>query len=209
MRIVSIIHAMLGIALVAAMASPAHAQWAATAYIDNDVAGDVQSGRLGAGVSAGYYLRGRIGFELDAELHGHFFRDEDVADLMPEGIDLNTRAALASGNVVVPHCIRGAAGTWCPYATAGLGMIYAMFDGISHMSGTASFNRTQTNLALNGGIGVTHALTRWIGFRVDARYLHAFVDESSTSNGYTTDYGYWRVSVGIMFGGPQSGLSSP
>jgi hypothetical protein len=194
---------MLIVALVAVGAAPAHAQWVATGYLDNNVAGDVQSGRPGLGASVGYYLRGRIGFELDAELHGHFFRDEDVADLVPAGVDLNTRAALASGNVVAPYCIRGAAGSWCPYATTGLGIIHAMFDGIAFMPGTESFDRTQTNLALNAGIGVMHALTRWVGFRVDARYLHAFVDESSTHGGYFTDYGYWRVSVGVTFGFPR------
>jgi hypothetical protein len=187
--------------LVAAAAAPAHAQWRATGYVDNNVVGDVQSGRLGVGVSAGYYLRGQIGLELDGELHGHFFRDEDVADLVSDGVDLNTRAALASGNVVVPYCVHGAAGTWCPYAIAGVGIIHAMFEGISHAPGTSNLDRTQTNLAWNAGIGVMHALTRWVGFRVDARYLHALVDESSTSGGYFKDYGYWRVSVGITFGG--------
>jgi hypothetical protein len=194
--------AMLVIVLVAAWAAPARAQWAVTAFIDNNAVGDVQSGRLGAGFSADYYLRGRIGFELDAELHGHFFRDEDVADLVPAGVDLNTRAALASGNVVVPYCVHGVAGTWCPYATAGLGVIYAWFDGKGVMSSTQSLDRAQTDLALNAGVGVMHALTRWVGFRVDARYFHAFVDESSTTGGYFKDYGYLRVSVGITFGRP-------
>jgi opacity protein-like surface antigen len=202
--------AVLAIALLAAAAAPAHAQWAATVYVDNNVAGDVQSGRLGAGVSAGYYLRGRLGagldlgLELDGELHGHFFRDEDVADLVPAGVDLNTRAALGSADLVVPYCLRGAAGTWCPYATAGLGVIHAMFEAISREPGPSSLGRTQTDLALNAGVGVTHALTRWIGLRVDARYFHAFVDENATSNGYPRDYGYWRVSVGVVFGGPPS-----
>jgi len=191
------------VVIIAAAAAPAHAQWVATGYIDNNVAGDVQSGRPGLGVSAGYYLRGRIGLELDAELHGHFFRDEDVADLVAAGVDLNTRAALASGNVVVPYCVRGAAGTWCPYATVGLGVIHAAFEGAGLMPGTDSFERTQTNLALNAGVGVMHALTRWVGFRVDARYLHAFVDENATSGGYFTDYGYWRVSVGVTVGFPR------
>ena len=54
------------------VAAPARAEVVATGYIDNNVAGDVQSGRVGAGVSAGYYLRRRIGFEVDGELHGHF-----------------------------------------------------------------------------------------------------------------------------------------
>jgi hypothetical protein len=201
--------ALFALILVAAAAAPAHAQWGATAYIDNDVAGDVQSGRLGAGLAAAYYLAGRIGLELDGELHGHFFRDEDVASLQPAGVDLNTSAALAAGNLVIPYCIRGAAGTWCPYATGGVGVIHAMFEGIAHSRDTEGFERTQTNLAVNAGIGVQHALTRWVGFRVDARYFHAFVDESSTSGGYFKDYGYWRVSAGITFGGPQRAESAP
>jgi opacity protein-like surface antigen len=194
--------ALLVVALVAMAAAPAHAQWVATGYIDNNVAGDVQSGRVGVGVSAAYYLRGRIGLELDGEFHGHFFRDEDVAALAPTGVDLNTRAALAAANLVVPYCVHGAAGTWCPYATTGLGLIHAMFEGIAHTADTESFDRTQTNLAWNAGVGVMHALTPWVGFRVDARYLHAFIDESSTSGGYFRDYGYWRVSVGVTFGRP-------
>jgi len=198
---------MLVVALIAAAAAPAHAQLAATAYLDNNVAGDVQSGRIGLGISIGYYLRGRIGFELDGELHGHFFRDADVAALQPDGVDLNTSAALASGNVVVPYCVRGAAGTWCPYATAGLGLIDAMFKGTAHAPGTASFDRSQTDLAVNAGVGVRHALTRWVGLCVDARYFHAFVDESSTGGGFARAYGYGRVSVGIAFGAPQSGGS--
>jgi hypothetical protein len=197
------------VVLVTAVAAPAQGQWAATAYVDNNVAGDVQSGRLGLGVSAGYYVRGQVGFELDAELHGHFFRDEDVAELEPAGVDLDTNAVVASFNVVVPYCLRGAAGTWCPYATVGLGLIRPTFEGVAHLPGTESFVRTQTDFALNAGGGVTHALTRWVGFRVDARYFRAFVDESSTDGGYFEDYGYCRVSVGIMFGGPQSAEPSP
>lgn len=192
------------VVLVAAGAAPAHAQVAATLYIDNDVAGDVQSGRLGAGASVGYYLGGWIGLELDGEFHGHFFRDEDVASRQPMNVDLNTNAALISGNIVVPHCLRGAAGTWCPYATTGLGVVYELFQGIAHGPDVSDFDHRKLDLAINAGLGVTHALTRWIGFRVDARYVHAFVDESSASETYPRDFGDWRVSVGVTFGGPHS-----
>jgi hypothetical protein len=183
-------------------AAPAQAQWAATAYIDNDVAGDVQSGRLGVGASAGFYLRGRLGLELDGEMHGHFFRDESVASLVGEGVDLNTKAALGFANVIAPYCLRGPAGTWCPYATVGLGLVHAIFDGVAHAPGAENLHRTQNDLALNAGVGVMHALTRWIGLRVDARYIHAFVDDPSKSGGYFQDYGYCRLAVGITFGGP-------
>lgn len=192
-------------AVVVSLPAAAQAHGAVTAYIDNNVAGDVQSGRPGVGVSAGYYLGDRIGLELDGELHGHFFRDEDVAAQQPEGVDLNTSAALGFGNVVVPTCIRGAYGIWCPYATAGLGLIHARFKGIAHAPGVEGFDRSQTNLAFNAGVGVMHALTAWVGLRVDARYLRAFVDDTATSGGVFKDYGFWRLSVGVVFGGPPSG----
>ena len=41
-------------------ATPARAEVVATAYLDNNIAGDVQSGRPGVGASVGYYLGGRI-----------------------------------------------------------------------------------------------------------------------------------------------------
>ena len=132
-----------------------------------------------------------------------------MADQQPAGVDLNTSAALASGNIVVPYCLHGAYGTWCPYATAGLGVIQATFKGVSHAPGVEGFDRAQTNLALGAGLGVMHALTSWAGFRVDARYLRAFVDENATSGGYFKDYGFWRVSVGVVFGGPPSGQPPP
>lgn len=183
----------------------AHAQGAATAYIDNNVAGDVQGGRPGAGVSAGFYLKGRLGLELDGELHGHFFRDDSVASLVGDGVDLNTRAALGFANVIVPYCLWGTAGRWCPYATVGGGFIHAIFDGVAHAPGAENFHRTQTDLALDAGVGVMHALTRWIGLRVDARYVRAFVDDPTKSGGYFADYGYCRLAVGITLGGPAGG----
>jgi hypothetical protein len=195
----------LVVALVAGAATPARAQWAAGAYVDNNVAGDVQSGRIGVGVSAGYYLRGRIGLELDGELHGHFFRDEDVVGSQPTGVDLNTSAALGTANLVIPYCMSGAFGIWCPYANLGAGVIRERFQGLAHAPGVQGFDRSQTDFALDGGIGVMHTLTRWVGLRVDARYFRAWVDPNATS-GFARDYGFWRISAGVTFGGPQHAL---
>jgi opacity protein-like surface antigen len=170
-----------------------------TLYLDTNVAGDVQSGRAGVGASVGYYLRGRLGFELDVERHPHFFRDEDVADVVPDPrIDLNTDATLFMGNVVAPLHIRGAE-IWRPYATAGLGVIHAVFDS----RGADQYDRDQWNLTFNAGVGVMHALTQLVGLRAEVRYFHAFVDESSREGGYLKDYGFWRVSFGVTFGFPR------
>ena len=56
------------------------------------------------GMSLAFFPWRHFGFELDGELHGHFFRDEDVAGLVTEGVDLNTNAALLSASAVARHC---------------------------------------------------------------------------------------------------------
>lgn len=197
---------LLTVPVVACIAAPAQAQWVATPYIDTYVAGDAQTGRGGLGASVAYYFRGRLGFELDVERHGHFFRDEDVADLVPdEGVDLDTRATLFMGNVVVPFRVQGAAGIWCPYGTAGLGVIRAVFDSTVFRGGAGQddYDTAQDNLAFNVGGGVMHALTDLVGLRVDVRYFRALVDENAGESGYFKDYDFWRVSVGVTFGFPR------
>ena len=198
---------LLTVLAVACIAAPAQAQFVATPYIDTYVAGDAQTSRGGVGASVAYYFRGRLGFELDVERHGHFFRDEEVAGLVPPGVDLNTDATLFMGNLVAPFRLQGAAGIWCPYGTAGLGVIHATFtfDGFvfNGGAGQAAYHIKQDNLAFNVGGGVMHSLTHLVGLRVDARYFRALVDENAGKGGYFKDYDFWRVSVGVTFGFPQ------
>ena len=179
---------------------PPPPRFAVTPYVDNNVIGDVQSGRVGLGVSLAYYPWEQLGFELDAELHGHFFRDEDVASLQPAGVDLDTQAALFSGSLVARHCWQSRAfGAWCPHATAGAGVIHPWFDGVAKMPGSTSFAKAQTDPALSAGIGLTHLFTPHLGLRFDARYFRALVNATS-GNAYTTDYGFLRLSAGVSIG---------
>lgn len=194
---------------VVAASTPAHAEIAAMAYIDSHVVGDVENGRGGIGASVAYYaprLFG-LGFELDAEFHDHFFNEGDTANLVPaEGADMDTSATHLMANVVAPTCVRSAAaGTWCPYAAAGLGAIRAVFDAtVFDPAIQGTFDTKQTNLAMSIGGGVMHALTNLVGVRVDVRYFRAFVDESSRSGGYFKDYDFLQVSVGVTFGMPSA-----
>lgn len=184
--------------VVASTPAPARAQIVATPYIDTNAWGDVQSGRPGLGASVGYYFRGLFGIELDIEQHGHFFNDEDVADVVPDSrIDLNTDATSLMANVVVPFRIPGAA-IWRPYGAGGVGAIRATFDAVS----ADEYDTDQTNLTFNVGGGVMHSLTHLVGLRVDLRYFRALVDEDATKGGYFEDYGFWRVSVGFTIGFP-------
>jgi hypothetical protein len=198
---------LLIVALVAGAAAPAHAQLVASPHIDAKVAGDVETERGGVGVSVGYYLRGwrglGVGLELDAAWHGHFFHDADVAHLVPEGVDLNTDALLLMGNLTVPVSIPRAP-IWRPYATAGLGVIHAMFS-----ASNSPYNAAQNSLTFNAGVGVMHQLTQLVGLRVDVRYFHAFVDEQAGESGYPEDYGFWRISAGVTFEFPPQRWPDP
>ena len=184
-----------------APAAPKPLRFSASPYVANNAAGDVQSGRLGLGLSLAVFPWAHFGFELDGQLHGHFFRDEDVADLVSEGVDLDTTAALLSASGVVRYCVSGASyGTWCPYATVGVGAIHASFKGMAREPGATSSSKTQTDPALTAGVGITHAFARYIGVRFDARYFHALVDESSRDGGYFEDYGFLRLAAGVTVG---------
>lgn len=181
--------------------SPDPMRFAVTPYLANNVVGDVQSGRIGAGLSLVFHPWEHFGFELDGELHGHFFRDEDVAQLAPEGVDLNTKAALLSASAVARYCWGSPSyGAWCPYATVGAGAIHAWFDGMAHTSGSESFTKAQTDPTLSAGGGITHLFTRHVGLRVDARYFHALVDEHAPDGGYFEDYGFLRLAAGVSVG---------
>jgi opacity protein-like surface antigen len=192
---------LLAVLVVACAAAPARAQVVGTLDLGTTAAGDVEAGRGSTGASVGYYLRGRLGLglELDVEQHSHFFRDEDVAGVVPDPmVDLNTDAILLMGNIVAPLRIRGAE-IWRPYAAAGLGVVHAIFDS----RGADQYDTDQTNLAFNAGVGVMHALTRHVGLRADARYVHVLVDESARDGGYFKDYGFWHVSFGVTIGFPR------
>lgn len=181
--------------------SPEPMTVAITPYMANNVVGDVQSGRVGAGMSLALHPWAHFGFELDGELHGHFFRDPDVAQLVPAGVDLNTYAALFSASAVARYCwSKPSSGAWCPYATAGAGAIHAWFDGVAHEPGTASVAKAQTDPTLTGGVGITHLFTRHVGLRFDARYFRALVDDDAPNGGYFEDYGFLRLSAGVSVG---------
>jgi hypothetical protein len=184
------------VGLLAGAVAPAKAQLNVSPHLDAKVAGDVETERGGVGMSVGYYvpvwLGLGIGLELDAAWHGHFFRDKDVASLVPEGVDLNTDALILMGNLVVPVSIPRAP-IWHPYATVGLGAIHAVFTAPNDKQ----YDTHQDNLAFNAGIGMMHQLNRLIGLRAEVLYYHAFVDEHARKGGYFDDYEFLRVSVGV------------
>jgi Outer membrane protein beta-barrel domain len=117
---------LLTVLLVGWTVAPAQAQWMATPYLGVNFAGDVEKRKGGAGGSIGYF-GDLLGFEFDFQLFKHFFKDADVADLVPSGVDLDTDAKSFMGNVVTRIRIPGATNLR-PYGTAGIGVIRAVFE---------------------------------------------------------------------------------
>jgi opacity protein-like surface antigen len=178
-------------------AAPAGAQWVVTPYLGVNVGGDVERGKGGPGVSAGFF-RGGLGFEFDLQRFQHFFKDQDVADLVPDsGTDLDTDAISFMGNVVALIRIPGAANLRS-YGTAGLGVIRAMFD-----SANDRFDTAQNNLGFNVGGGVMYSLSDRVGVRVDLRYFRAIVDDGMNEGGFFKVYGFLRTTFGMTVGFPR------
>jgi opacity protein-like surface antigen len=168
-----------------------------TPYLGINVGGDVETGKGGPGVSVGFF-GGGLGVEFDLQRLQHFFKDQDVADIVPDsGADLDTDAISFMGNVVAHIRIPGAANLR-PYGTAGLGVIRAMFD-----SANDQFDTAQNNLGFNVGGGVMYALNDRFGVRVDLRYFRAFVDGGMTEGGFFKDYGFLRTTFGMTIGFPR------
>jgi hypothetical protein len=200
MRIRTMRLAVLGVAWIAA---PARAEWLFTPQIAGNLAGNVEFRRGGPGLSVGY-LGERLGFEVEAQRYQHFFKDADVALLIPDncGIapagqrctDANTRAMGFMGSFVVP-VRQDAAGRWRLYAIAGLGLTHAW---VQDPSGRLA-DDDQDNPTLSLGAGTLASLNRRIGLRADLRYSRAFVDESRREGGRLEDYGFLRATVGLTF----------
>ena len=197
-------YALLTVAIVAWTAAPAHGQWLVTPYLGGNVAGDVELGKGGPGVSVGY-LGDRLGFELDVQRYQHFFKDADVVPLDPSappnctpGVsgpcrDINTDAIGVMGNVVLPIRIRDAT-KWHPFASAGLGVVHAW---------TNEEGRSQNDFGFNVGGGMMYRLNTRVGLRGDLRYFRALVDETEPDGVLVKDYGFLRASVGVTFGFPR------
>jgi opacity protein-like surface antigen len=188
-------------------AVPAQAQWVVTPYLGANLAGDAEFRRGGPGVSVAYFGH-NLGFEFDVERYNHFFKDKDVAHLVPNNCgvgpagepctDLNTDAIGFVGNVVAPIRITGAE-NFRPFVTAGLGVIRSW---VTDPSNTA-VDANQNNVAFNFGGGVMYSLNNVVGLRGDVRYFRTLVNEDAGEGFYFKDYGFLRATFGVTFGFPR------
>jgi opacity protein-like surface antigen len=164
---------LLTVLLIGWTVAPAQAQWMATPYLGVNFAGDVEKRKGGPGGSIGYFAD-LLGFEFDFQLFKHFFKDADVADLVPNGVDLDTDATSFMGNVVTPIRIPGATNVR-PYGTAGIGVIRAVFDTSYDLADT-----DQNDLGFNVGGGSLFSLNERVGLRGEVRYMRRWSTKTST-----------------------------
>ena len=172
-----------------------------------NLAGDAEFRRGGPGVSIAF-VGERLGFEFDVERYNHFFKDKDMAHLVPNNcgvgprdescVDLNTDAIGFMGNVVAPIRITHAK-NWRLYATAGLGVIHSW---VTDPSNTVA-DTNQNNFAFNVGGGVMYSLNNRVALRGDVRYFLAFVNEDKRDGFYFNDYGFLRATFGVTFRFPR------
>ena len=188
---------LLTVLVVASAPAPAQAQWVGTPHLGTNFGG-VQADKVSVGGSVAYF-GGLFGFEFDLDRYSHFFKDEDVMIVRPDGriIDLDTDALSFMGNVVAPVHIQGAP-KWRPYGTAGLGVIRAWFDSANDL-----LDAHQNNLGFNVGGGVMYSPNHRVGLRGDLRYFRALIDEDKREGGFFKDYGFWRATFGVTFGFPR------
>jgi Outer membrane protein beta-barrel domain len=196
---------LLTLLAVACVAAPARAQWIVTPYLGINAGGDLETRRGGLGVSAGYFGNW-VGFEIDVERHGHFFKDAEIGNTGSDlAEDVNTRATRIMGNVAVPLYRKGAT-RWRPYGAAGFGVIRADFI---HTGSTADVH--QNDFAFNAGGGVIKSLNPRLGLRADLRYFRALADQDKPLpsgqigdvNGVYRDYGFWQFTIGVTFRFPR------
>lgn len=107
-------------------------------------------------------------------------------------IDDNTDALLLEANAVVIAPI-ALTTRWRVHASGGGGAVYAWIHG------AGMYDSSQLHPIADAGLGATFWARPWLGVRIDARWFHAFVDESRPDGGYASGYDWFRLSVGVSF----------
>src|SRR5262245_26292456 len=74
---------LLALPIVVWTAASVQAQWLITPYVGLNVAGDVEQGKGGLGVTVRYVGAGRFWLEFDFERYQHFFKDSEMFPLDP------------------------------------------------------------------------------------------------------------------------------
>jgi len=171
-------------AVIAASAGEAHAQMTfgtfkgyLTGHVGVVNGGDVTSARMAAGASVAVYESNGWGAEID------FGRSTDV--------DTNTHPLSLTSYMVNAGWVRPD-GLVRPFAGAGAGILQVNGCGFQCTSSARTYD---LGMSLGGGAFI--AVTEYVGFRADARYLFSFAEHPEL--GRPDNLSFWRLSVGATF----------
>jgi len=200
--------------LVLALATPARADWLLTPYFGVVFGGaanqfsvadldDEFEQRISLGLSAGYYTRGVLGFELDYSMAPNFFQFTGGTGNF-DLLDLDSSVQTLMGNVVLALPVGGADGPFRPYISGGLGTIRTQLRSESDVFDDLTSNDTGYNF----GAGA-HLLAKGrFGLRFDVRYFRGFesiddedpVDNPLFEQPFANEvFNFWRGTIGATF----------
>lgn len=183
-----------GVFLAAALVLPASAAAQVTSsysrpyYIAPSFAlnggGDTVENSPAVGIAAGWMGPRRVGIEGELAWTPGFFEQDGFR------IVRRMRTFMVSGLVQLPF---GAGVGLSPYGAAGFGIVRP------HLTDAGEFNDFEsTEPGYNAGGGVMW-VKRGVGLRGDVRYMRIAGDATPNSFGVDlSDYGFWRVSTGLV-----------
>jgi hypothetical protein len=192
------------VAVLAAGATPASADWILTPYLGLNFGGSANFGEAGDlkddfakkgvfGVSVA--TGGVIGFEFDAALSPSFFEITDGDDTFSPG---DNKLTTVMFNLTIGAPLGGQSGSGVrPYAAGGVGI---MRSEIQTPLGLFE-DLNSTDLAINVGGGVMAFFTDKIGIRGDVRYFRSLQDNEPDGNfdlGLSS-FHFLRGTVGASF----------
>ncbi|MEO8259023.1 MAG: outer membrane beta-barrel protein [Acidobacteriota bacterium] len=185
-RVIKSLIVISAMALVAATPKSASAEGYVSPFIGANFGAGQADGRANFGVDAGYMGAGIAGFEVDYGYAPNFFGSAGSFG------DNNVQSIMA--NLILGIPVGGTRGAgFRPYATIGLGLIRTQLDGAVGFPKIAN-----TDMGLNGGVGVMGFLSNHAGLRADLRYFQNLSDENSTSTVQFGGFHFWRASFGVV-----------
>lgn len=180
---------LIGIALLAFTAAPASAQWFVTPYAGGQFGGDAQENNLNLGAGIGFLGAGMFGFEADFNYAPNFFSSSDNINF--DAKDSNLSTIMFNGMVAAPVHL-----AFRPYGSGGIGWMKSRIDDVG-----GAFAVKNNDLGVNVGAGFIAQFNDHVGWRTDARYFRAVVDNEK-DNEFDAAFGsfdYWRATAGLTF----------
>ncbi len=170
----------------------AQAQWFVSPFAGVDFGGGVpEAPTLDFGASAGW-IKGAVGFEVDASHRPDFFEVTDVPDVLFSRSSVTT--VMFNALVMVPF----GASRVHPYAAAGAGLLR------SNIGNEDDFiHGRSNNFGFDVGGGVMADWRDRIGIRGDVRYFRDLQDFDDSAREFfgarTEKLDFWRVVGAVVF----------